>query len=164
MAGANMSHLWHMCSKLFREIKEDELVPGHFDSPPAKKAPCAEAEQEETKAGEATGVINPSGSTNKVYTDQLLIPHAIWVFLPTICHTGSPSKKRELRGVTSQSLIIAVCSVTTSHRTEHPPLLTPIITLMLWLLAIYAHSPVSPQDHWRTTSRRPIVASFWRKT
>ena len=32
-----MSYLQDMCSKLFRAIEEDELVPGQFDSPPAKK-------------------------------------------------------------------------------------------------------------------------------
>ena len=59
MAGANMSYLRDMCSKLFGEIEEDELVPGQFNSPPTKKL-CTEVEQEETKVGEATGVINPS--------------------------------------------------------------------------------------------------------
>ena len=73
MAGADMFYLQDMCSKLFREIKEDELVPGQFNSPPTKKL-CAEAEKEETEVGEAAGVINPSGSTTKVYTDQLLVP------------------------------------------------------------------------------------------
>ena len=80
MAGANMSYLWDMCSELFGEIKEDELVPGQFDSPPTKKL-WVEAEKEETKVGEATGVINPSRSTTKVYTDQLPIP----------CDLGVPS-------------------------------------------------------------------------
>ena len=78
MAGADMSYLQDMCSKLFGEIEEDELVPGQFDSPPAKKL-WVEAEKEETKVGEAAGVINPSGSTTKVYTDQLLIPHDLGV-------------------------------------------------------------------------------------
>ena len=40
---------WDMCSKLFGEIEEDELVPGQFDSPPAKKL-CVEVEKEETKS------------------------------------------------------------------------------------------------------------------
>ena len=46
MAGADMSYLWDMCSKLFRTIaiEEDELVPGQFDSPPAKRL-CAEVEE-----------------------------------------------------------------------------------------------------------------------
>ena len=74
MAGANMSYLWDMCSKLFGEIKEDELVPGHQETPPTKKL-WVEVEKEETKVGEAAGVINPPGSTTKVYTDKLLIPH-----------------------------------------------------------------------------------------
>ena len=64
--------------KLFGEIKEDELVPGQFDSPPTKKL-WVEVEKEETKVGEAAGVINPSGSTTKVYTDQLPIPHDLGV-------------------------------------------------------------------------------------
>ena len=80
MAGADMSYLWDMCSELFGEIKEDELVPGQFNSLPTKKL-WVEVEKEETKVGEATGVINPSGSTTKVYTDQLLIP----------CDLGVPS-------------------------------------------------------------------------
>ena len=80
MAGADMSYLWDMCSELFGEIEEDELVPGQFNSPPTKKLQV-EAEKEETKVGEAAGVINPSRSTTKVYTDQLLIP----------CDLGVPS-------------------------------------------------------------------------
>ena len=127
-AGALMSYLWDMCSELFGEIEEDELVPGQFDSPPAKKL-CVEAEKEETKVAEATGVVNPSGSTTKAYTDQLPF-HMIWVFLLITCHTGSPSKRRGPRGVISQSLIIPACFVTTGHRTGLPPLPTPIITLM----------------------------------
>ena len=58
MVGADMSYLWDICSELFGTIEEDELVPGQFDSPPAKRL-HAEAEKEETKVGEATGVINP---------------------------------------------------------------------------------------------------------
>ena len=57
MAGADMSYLQDMCSKLFGAIEEDELVPGQFDSPPTKKL-CAEEEKEETKVGETTGVIS----------------------------------------------------------------------------------------------------------
>ena len=44
---------------LFGDIEEDELVPGQFDSPPTKKL-RVEAEKEETKVGEASGLINPS--------------------------------------------------------------------------------------------------------
>ena len=73
MADTDMSYLWDMCSELFGEIEEDKLVPGQFDSPPTKKLQV-EAEKEETKVGEAAGVINPSRSTTKVYTDQLPIP------------------------------------------------------------------------------------------
>ena len=78
MAGADMSYLWNMCSELFKAIEEDELVPSQFDSPPTMKL-HAEAEKEETKVGEATEVINPSGSTTRVYTDQLLVPHDLGV-------------------------------------------------------------------------------------
>ena len=78
MAGANMSYLWDMCSKLFGTIEEDELVPGQFDSPPTKRL-CAEVEKEETKVGEAAGVINPSRSTTRVYTDQPPVPHDLGV-------------------------------------------------------------------------------------
>ena len=53
-------------------------MPGQFNSPPTKKL-HVEAEKEETKVGEAAGVINPSGSTTKVYTDQLLVPHDLGV-------------------------------------------------------------------------------------
>ena len=73
MAGADMSYLRDMCSKLFEEIEEDELVPGQFDSPPTKKL-CTEVEKEETKVGEAAGVINPSGSTTTT-TEQDLHHH-----------------------------------------------------------------------------------------
>ena len=73
MAGADMSYLWDMCSEHFREIEEDELVPGQFDSSPTMKL-HVEVEKEETKVGEVTGVINPSRSTTKVYTDQLPVP------------------------------------------------------------------------------------------
>ena len=54
----------------------------------------------------------------------------IWVFLTNTCQHGSPSKKRELRGVVNPSPIIAVCSVTTGHRTGRPPSLTPVATLI----------------------------------
>ena len=80
MAGTDMSYLQDMCSELFGEIEEDELVPGQFNSPPTKKL-RTEVEKEETKVGEATGVINPSRSTTKVYTDQL----------PILCDLGVPA-------------------------------------------------------------------------
>ena len=38
MAGADMSYLWDMCSELFGEIEEDELVPGQFDSLPPRNS------------------------------------------------------------------------------------------------------------------------------
>ena len=128
MAGANMSYLWDMCSELFRDIEEDELVPGQFDSPPAKKL-WVEVEKEETKVGEAAGVINPSGSTTKVYTDQLLIPRDLGVPSDYLPHWESV-KKEGPRGVIKLFPITVACFVTTSHRTGPPPLPTPIITLI----------------------------------
>ena len=91
MAGADMSYLQEMCSELFGEIEEDELVPGQFNSPPTKKL-CVEAEKEETKAGEASGLINPSGSTTKVYTDQLPIPRDLGVPSDYLPHWESVKK------------------------------------------------------------------------
>ena len=137
-------------------------MPGQFDSPPAKKL-HAEVEKEETKVGEAAGVINPCGSTTKVYTDQLPVPHDLGVPSDYLPHWES-IKKVGAKGVANQYLIILACFVTTGHRTGLPPSLTPVITLTLLLLATYACSPVSPQDHWRTTSRRSMVASSWRDT
>ena len=128
MAGADMSYLRDMCSEMFGVIEEDELVPGQFDSPPAKKL-RAEAEKEEAKVGAAAGAINPSGSTTKVYTDQLPISRDLGVpheYLPT----WESVIKEEPRGVVNPSPIIAVCSVTTGHRTERPPSLTPVATLI----------------------------------
>ena len=128
MACAGMSYLWDMCSELFKEIKEDELVPGQFDSPPAKKL-CTEVEKEETKVGEAAGVSIPSDPPPRstLISSQF---HVIWVFLLITCHTGSLSKKRGLRGIVNQSPIIPTCFVTTGHRTGPPPSPTPLITLM----------------------------------
>ena len=92
MAEADMSYLQEMCSELFGDIEEDELVPGQFDSPPAKKL-CVEVEKEETKAGEASGLINPSGSTTKVYTDQLPIPRDLGVPPDHLPHWESVKKE-----------------------------------------------------------------------
>ena len=92
MAGAGMSYLQDMCSKLFRVIEEDELVSGQFDSPPTKKL-HVEVEEEETKVGEATGVINPSRSTTKVYTDQLPVPHDLGVPADYLPHWESVKKE-----------------------------------------------------------------------
>ena len=92
MDGANMSYLQEMCSKLFGDIEEDELVPGQFDSPPTKKL-RVEAEKEETKVGEASGLINPSGSTTKVYTDQLPIPCDLGVPPDYLPHWESVKKE-----------------------------------------------------------------------
>ena len=120
MAGADMYYLWDMCSELFRTTEDDELVPGQFNSPPTKRL-CAEVQKEETKVGEAAGVINSSRSTARVYTDQLLVPHDLVSLLITY-HTGSPLKGRGPRGVINQCPIIPSCFVTTGHRTEPPPL------------------------------------------
>ena len=128
MAGADMSYLWDMCSKLFGEIEEDELVPGQFNSPPTKKL-HVEAEKEETKVGEATGVVNPSRSTTRAYTDQLLVPHDLGVPADYLPHWES-IKKEGAKGGCSWSLIIPACFVTTDHRTGLPPFPTPVITLM----------------------------------
>ena len=92
MAGADMTYLWDMCSKLFGAIEEDELVPGQFNSPPTKKL-HAEVEKEETKVGEAAGVINPSRSTTRVYTDQLLVPHDLGVPADYLPHWESIKKE-----------------------------------------------------------------------
>ena len=127
MGGADMSYLWDMCSKLFGAIKEDELVPGQFNSPPTKRL-WAEAEKEKTKVGEATGVINPSGSATRVYTDQLPVPHDLGVPVDYLPHWESV-KKEGAKGVENQCPTTLACFVTTGHRTEPPPLPIPIITL-----------------------------------
>ena len=92
MAGADMSYLRKMCSELFRDIEEDELVPGQFDSPPTKKL-CVGVEKEETQVGEASGLINPSGSTTKVYTDQLPILRDLGVPSDYLPHWESVKKE-----------------------------------------------------------------------
>ena len=97
MAGADMSYLQDMCSKLFREIEEDELVPSQFNSPPTKRL-HTEVEKEETKVGKATGVINPSGSTTKIYTDQPPIPHDLGVPADYLPHWESVKKEGAKRG------------------------------------------------------------------
>ena len=103
-------------------------MPGQFDSPPTKKL-RTEAEKEETKVGEATGVINPSRSTTKVYTDQLLIPCDLGVPADYLPHWESV-KKEGAKGVVNQSSIIPACFVTTGHRTGLPPSPTPFVTLI----------------------------------
>ena len=128
MADADMSYLRDMCSKLFGEIKGDELVPSQFDSPPAKKL-WIEVEKEETKVGEAAGVINPSRSTTKVYTDQLPIPCDLGVPSDYLPHWESV-KKEGAKGVVKLFPVTVACFVTTSHRTGPQPSPTPIITLM----------------------------------
>ena len=115
MAGANMSYLWDMCSELFREIEEDEVMLGQFDSPPTKKLQV-EAEKEETKVGEATGVINPSGSTTKVYTDQLPIPHDLGVPSDYLPHWKSV-KKEGAKGV--HKTISHYCCLFCDHKSQN---------------------------------------------
>ena len=115
MAGADMSYLWDMCSELFREIEEDELVPGQFDSPPTKKLQV-EAEKEETKIGEATRVINPSRSTTKVYTDQLLIPHDLGVPSDYLPHWES-FKKEGAKG--GHKTIFYYCCLFCDHKSQN---------------------------------------------
>ena len=123
MAGANMSYLRDMCSELFREIEEDELVPGQFNSPPAKKL-HAEVEKEETKVGEAAGVINPSRSSTKVYTDQLPVPHDLGVPLDYLPHWESVKKEGAKEGCKSVSYYSCLfCDHRSQNRTStitHP--------------------------------------------
>ena len=115
MAGADMSYLQDMCSKLFGEIEKDELVPGQFDSPPAKKL-RVEVEKEETKVGETTGVINPSGSTTKVYTDQLLIPHDLGVPSDYLPHWESVKKEGAKGGCKT---ICYYCCLFCDHKSQN---------------------------------------------
>ena len=115
MAGTDMSYLWEMCSELFGEIEEDELVPGQFDSPPTKRL-CVEAEKEETKVGEASGLINPSGSTTKVYTDQLPIPHDLGVPSDYLPHWESVKKEGAKGG--QKSVSVSVC-LFCNHRSQN---------------------------------------------
>ena len=104
--------------ELFGEIKEDELVPGQFDSPPTKKL-CTEVEKEETKVGEATGVINPSGSTTKVYTDQLPIPHDLGVPADYLPHWESVKKEGAKGGHKSVSYYSCLfCDHRSQNRTS----------------------------------------------
>ena len=118
MADADMSYLWDMCSELFRTIKEDELVPGQFDSPPTKRL-HAEAEKEETKVGKATGVINPSGSTTRVYTDQLLVPHDLGVPVDYLPHWESIKREGAKGGCKSQSYYTCLfCDHRSQNRTS----------------------------------------------
>ena len=121
MAGANMSYLQDICSKLFGEIEEDELVPGKFNSPPAKKL-WVEAEKEETKVGEAAGVISPSGSTTKVYTDQLPIPHDLGVPSNYLPHWESVKKEGAKGG---HKTISHYCCLFCGHKSQNR---TSIIT------------------------------------
>ena len=162
MAGANMSYLWDMCSELFRTIaiEEDELVPGQFDSPPAKRL-CAEVEKEETKVGEAAGVINPSRSTTKVYTDQLPVPHDLGVPTDYLPHWESIKREGAKGGHKSVSYYTCLFC---DHRSQNR---TSTIThtschLNVVVACHLCHSPVSPQDHWRTISRTSMVVSSWR--
>ena len=105
-----------MCSELFGEI-EDKLVPGQFDSPPTKEL-RVEAEKEETKAGEASGLINPSGSTTKVYTDQLQIPCDLGVPPDYLPHWESVKKERAKGGQKSVSFYVCLfCNHRSQNRT-----------------------------------------------
>ena len=102
MAGANMSYLQDMCSVLFGAIEEDELVPGQFQFSSCKEV-HAQAEKEETKVGEATGIINPSRSTTRVYTDQLPVPHDLGVPADYLPHWESVKKEGAKGGCKSVS-------------------------------------------------------------
>ena len=118
MAGADMSYLWDMSSELLGEIKKDELVPLQFESPPTKKL-HTEVENEETKVGEATGVINPSRSTTKVYTDQLPIPHDLGVPANYLPHCESVKKEGAKGGHKSVSCYSCLfCDHRSQNRTS----------------------------------------------
>ena len=110
-----MSYLWDMCSELFREIKQDELVPGQFNSPPTKKL-HTEVEKEETKVSEVAGIINPSRSTTKVYTDQLPIPHDLGVPSDHLPHWESV-KKEGAKG--SCKTISHYCCLFCDHKSQN---------------------------------------------
>ena len=110
-----MFYLWDMCSELFGEIEEDKLVPRQFDSPPTKKL-WVEAEKEETKVGEAAGVINPSGSTTKVYTDQLLIPCDLGVPSNYLPHWESVKKEGAKGG---HKTISCYCCLFCDHKSQN---------------------------------------------
>ena len=118
MAGANMSYLRDMCSELFGEIEEDELVPGQLDSPPTKKL-HTEVEKGETKVGEAPGVINPSRSTTKVYTDQLPIRCDLGVPANYLPHWESVKKEGAKGGCKSVSYYSCLfCDHRSQNRTS----------------------------------------------
>ena len=93
-------------------------MPGQFDSPPTKKL-CAEAEKEETKVGEAIGVINPSGSTIRVYTDQLPVPHDLGVPADYLPHWESIKKEGAKGGCKSVSYYTCLfCDHRSQNRTS----------------------------------------------
>ena len=79
-------------------------MPGQFDSPPAKRL-WAEVEKEETKVGEAAGVINPSESTTRVYTDQLPVLHDLVVPVDYLPHWES-IKKEGAKGGSQISILL----------------------------------------------------------
>ena len=93
-------------------------MPGQFDSPPAKKL-RVEVEKEETKAGEASGLINPSGSTTKVYTDQLPIPRDLGVPSDYLPHWESVKKEGAKGGWKSVSFYVCLfCNHRSQNRTS----------------------------------------------
>ena len=80
---------------------------------------CVEVEKEETKAGEASGLINPSGSTTKVYTDQLPIPHDLGVPSDYLPHWESVKKEGAKGGQKSVSIYVCLfCNHRSQNRTS----------------------------------------------
>ena len=93
-------------------------MPGQFDSPPTKRL-HVEAEKEKTKVGEASGLINPSGSTTKVYTDQLLIPCDLGVPSDYLPHWESVKKEGAKGGWKSISVYACLfCNHRSQNRTS----------------------------------------------
>ena len=140
MAGVNMSYLWDMCSEPCsgRLRRMNWCLASSILLPP--KSFCTEVEKVETKVGKAAGVINPSRSTTKVYTDQLLIPHDLGVPADYLPHWKSVKKEGD-KGSCHKSVSYYSC-LFCDHRSQNrtstmSPI--PIITLM-WLL----HAHLSP--------------------
>ena len=76
-------------------------------------------EKEETKVGEASGLINPSGSTTKVYTDQLPIPRDLGVPPDYLPHWESVKKEGAKGGQKSISIYVCLfCDHRSQNRTS----------------------------------------------
>ena len=75
-----------------------------------------EVEKEETKVGEAAGVINPSRSTTNVYTDQLPIPHDLGVPSDYLPHWESVKKEGAKGGCKT---ISRYCYLFCDHKSQN---------------------------------------------